>query len=55
MEATMKYEKNADNYERISLAVPKGRKAIIKKRAESQGMSISAYVSVLIERDMPAD
>ncbi len=51
---TVKYKTTDGDYDRISLTVPKGRKAIIKRRAESKGMSVSAYVSNLIEKDNAA-
>ena len=55
MAATMKCKTIDSDYDIISLNVPEGRKAIIKERAESKGMSVSAYVSNLIEKDNAAN
>ncbi len=40
--AVHKYVKN--NYDRIELTVPKGRKAEIKAYAESHGESVNAFI-----------
>ena len=45
--AVHKYVK--DNYDRMELTVPKGRKAEIKAIAESRGQSINAFVSEAID------
>ena len=45
--AVHKYVK--DNYDRIELTVPKGRKAEIKAIAESRGQSINAFVCEAID------
>lgn len=55
MAATMKYKTIDSDYDIISLDVPEGRKAMIKERAKSKGMSVSAYVSNLIEKDNAAN
>ena len=47
--ATEKYL--AANYERIQLRVRKGKKNRINELAKSQGMSTSAYILSLIEKD----
>ncbi len=40
---------NAENYERISLVVPKGKKEQIKAHAESQGESLNGFVNRAID------
>ena len=51
--AVHKYVKN--NYDRLELTVPKGRKAEIKAHAEAQNESVNAFivraVNETIERD----
>lgn len=43
---------NAENYDRISLSVPKGKKDKIKAFAESKGESLNGYVNRVIDEDM---
>lgn len=43
---------NAENYERISLSVPKGEKDRIREHAEANGESVNGYINRLIEEDM---
>lgn len=38
-----------ENYDRINLIVPKGRKDIIKIAAEARGMSLNAYINAAID------
>ena len=38
-----------DNYDRMELTVPKGRKAEIKAIAESRGQSVNAFVNEAID------
>ena len=45
--AVHKYVK--DNYDRIELTVPKGRKAELKALADSRGQSINAFVNEAID------
>ena len=40
---------NAENYERISLVVPKGKKEQIKAHAESRGESLNGFVNRAID------
>lgn len=40
---------NAKTYDRINIAVPKGRKADIQARAESLGESINGFVTKAID------
>ncbi len=39
-------------YDRIGLVVTKGRKEIIKARAEDLGESVNGYINRLIEEDL---
>ena len=43
---------NANAYDRINLAVPKGKKDEIKAHAESLGESVNGYLWRLIQEDM---
>ncbi|QAT49427.1 hypothetical protein EQM14_06365 [Caproiciproducens sp. NJN-50] len=49
IKANRKYLKKMDD---VIFRVKKGRKAQIKARAESLGMSLNAYMNSLIDRDM---
>lgn len=46
-ESKAKY--NAKAYDRINIAVPKGRKDEIQAIAEQNGQSINAYINAIIE------
>ena len=46
-ESKAKY--NAKAYDRINIAVPKGRKDDIQAIAERYGLSINAYINKIIE------
>lgn len=46
-ESKAKY--NAKAYDRINIAVPKGRKEEIKAMAERRGQSINGFVNALID------
>ena len=39
-------------YDRIALLVKKGDREKIKAHAESKGMSLNAYINMLIDKDM---
>ena len=41
-----------ENYDRVGLTVPKGRKEEIRKKASAEGKSINKYINRLIEKDM---
>lgn len=43
------YKKN--NYDRISLEVPKGKKEDIKEYAKSKNMKVNEYIKDLITKD----
>lgn len=42
----------ANNYDRILLIITKNKKKFVKEQAKSKGISISAYLNILIEEDM---
>ena len=44
-----------ENYDRIEVKVPKGRKAEIKAHAEERGESINAFVGRAIDETMERD
>ncbi len=50
--AEVKNRYNSKAYDRIGLMVYKGEKEKIKRRAESLGLSVSAYINSLIENDI---
>jgi len=41
-----------ENYDRITLVVPKGKKETIKEYAESKNESVNGYINRIIEEDM---
>lgn len=44
---------NSDNYDRISLMVPKGQKQAISRRAQEKGCkSTNTYLSGLVQADL---
>lgn len=44
---------NKENYDRLNIQVPKGKKAIIQTYAESKGYkSLNAYVNDLIDKNI---
>lgn len=44
----------AENYDRINLVVPKGRRDELRAKAEAAGKSLNAYLVGLIEGETPA-
>lgn len=48
-------EWDADNIERISIAVPKGKKEKIKAHAESQGVSVNKFINIAIDEKIERD
>lgn len=46
---------DADNLDRVSIAMPKGRKDIIKAHAESKGESVNAFINRAIAETMERD
>ena len=51
--AVHKYVKQ--NYDRLELTVPKGRKAEIKAHAEARGESVNGFVNRAIDEAMERD
>ena len=41
-----------ENYDRINLTVPAGKKELIQKKAARMGQSVNEYVRSLIENDL---
>jgi predicted dinucleotide-binding enzyme len=52
MAAIIKNEKAVNDDDIILLTVPRNRKKFVKAQAKLKGMSVSAYLNVLIEKDM---
>lgn len=46
---------DAANLDRISVAMPKGRKEIIKAHAEARGESVNAFINRAIDETMEKD
>lgn len=46
---------DAENLDRVSIAMPKGKKAEIKAHAESRGESVNAFVNRAIFETMERD
>ena len=44
----------AENYDRINLVVPKGRREELRAKAEAAGKSLNSYLMGLIQGDDPA-
>lgn len=51
--AVHKYVKN--NYDRIELTVPKGKKDRIKSAAEASGKSLNGYINEAIDEKMQSE
>lgn len=52
-ESNRRWDEN--NIERITVAVPKGKKKIIKEYAETHYGSVSKFVNKAIDKEMSAD
>lgn len=48
--AVNKYVKN--NYDRINVTMPKGKKEIIQTAAEKNGMSVNSFINSAIEEKL---
>ena len=48
--AVNKYVKN--NYDRINVTMPKGKKETIQSHAEAKGQSVNAYINTAIDEKM---
>ena len=46
---------DAANLDRISIAVPKGKKDVIKAHAEAQGESVNGFINRAIDETMERD
>jgi len=51
--ATMKYMKN--NYDRVELKVPKGKKASLQAHADARGESLNGFVNRAIDNQVAWD
>lgn len=51
--AAVKNKWNAENYDRINLTVPKGKKEEYKATAEANGESLNGYINRLLEENQP--
>lgn len=51
--AVNKYVKN--NYDRLGIIVPKGKKETIKSHAESRGESVNGFINRAIDNQMEVD
>lgn len=40
-----------ENYDRMTVRLPKGQLSILKERAAQKGMSINSYITHLINKD----
>lgn len=49
-EVIERYKKKA--YDRMTFMFHKGKKELIKKRADSLGLSMNAYINFLIDEDL---
>lgn len=47
-----KNQYNRENYDRLSIALPKGYKEKLKNHADSQNLSITALIVKLLDEDM---
>jgi len=51
--AVNKYVKN--NYDRVNVTFPKGKKAVIQQHAEATGESVNAFINRAIDETMERD
>ena len=45
----------AENYDRVNLTVPKGKKELVKNHAEAQGESTNAFINRAIDETIARD
>ena len=45
----------AENYDRVNLTVPKGKKELVKNHAEAQGESTNAFINRAIDKTIARD
>ncbi len=48
-------EYNKDNYDRITIMVPKGTKVILQILAKRHNLSLNAYINKLLEEEIQQD
>lgn len=53
IKANNRYNEKA--YDRISIAIPKGKKAMIQEHAESHGMSVNGFIGEAIDEKIEKD
>ncbi len=51
--AVHKYVK--ENYDRLDISMPKGKKSVIKAHAEAQGESVNAFINRAVDEQMERD
>lgn len=44
-----------ENYDKVLLTMPKGKKDVIKAAAEKRGESVNAYINAAIDERLTAD
>jgi len=49
---TYKNQFQKENYDRINLIVPKGKKQVIKEFAESKGKSLNGFINEAVDEKM---
>ncbi len=45
-------EYNKENYDRVTVMLPKGRKEQLREHAKEKGLSLNALISELIKKEM---
>ena len=45
-------EYNRNNYDRVNLTMPKGKKPLVKERAKALNKSVNEYINDLINADL---
>lgn len=53
--AEYKNQWQKENCDRVNLTLPKGKKELIKARAESQGKSVNGFINEAIDEKMERD
>ncbi len=50
--SAVKNKWNKDNYDRLTVMIPKGRKMDIEAHAQSKGLSVNGLINSLLREDM---
>lgn len=50
--AAVKNNWNKNNYDRLTVMIPKGRKSDIEAHAQSKGLSVNGLINSLLREDM---